>query len=126
MTKKIQPNASSDEKDATKSSGSGGLTLTITPVTGAALLVLLAAILFSWGQYKDSTICEIIKGNYEDKTEWFSATDHKNQEEYLKYEPGNIVYRNIYMEDFEKEFGVKPIYFPVCIFFFISIFGEDL
>lgn len=97
-----------NEKDAKSS----GLSLTITPVTGAALLVLLAAMLFSFDQYRDTTVCELIKGNYDDQTEWFTA-DHKNKEDYLQYEPGTFVYRHIYMEQFEEEFGVKPLYFPV-------------
>jgi hypothetical protein len=99
---------------------SSGLALTITPFTGLALLGLLAAVLFSWDQYRggDIAVCDIIKTDYNDRTEWITAPDHKNKEEYLKYEPGTFVYKHIFMEDFEKEFGVKPIYFPVRRFFF--------
>ncbi|GBC05619.1 hypothetical protein RclHR1_06310015 [Rhizophagus clarus] len=97
------------------SSKSSGLTLTITPFTGLAFLVLLAATLFSWDQYRgrDLALCEMLNTDYSDKTEWITAPDHKNKEEYLKYEPGTFVYRHIYMDDFEEAFGVKPIYFPV-------------
>ncbi|RIA95652.1 hypothetical protein C1645_802864 [Glomus cerebriforme] len=108
MTKNKTPNTNNDS-----SSKSNGFVLTITPTTGLTLLVLLTAILFTWDQYRDSSFCEVIKGDYEDKTEWITVPDHKNQEDYLKYEQGTFVYRHIYMEDFEEVFGVKPIHFPI-------------
>jgi len=110
-------NSSPSNSGDSKSSEAGGFTITITPYTVATFVVLLAAILFSWDQYRgigDQALCEVIKGDYEDKTEWITATpEHKNKEEYLKYEAGTFVYRHIFMDDFEEVFGVKPIYFPV-------------
>ncbi|RGB26359.1 hypothetical protein C1646_721360 [Rhizophagus diaphanus] len=97
------------------SSKSSGFALTITPFTGLTLLALLVAVLFSWDQYRggDLAVCDLIKADYNDRTEWITMPDHRNKEEYLKYEPGTFVYRHIYMEDFEEVFGVKPIYFPI-------------
>jgi hypothetical protein len=107
-------NNKSPSSNSGSSSKSSGFTLTITPFTGLTLLVLLSAILFSWDQYRDNlSVCEVIKGDYDEKTEWITAPDHKNKEEYLKYEQGTFVYRHIYMDDFEEVFGVKPLYFPV-------------
>src|SRR5688572_20401040 len=102
------------------SSKSSGFALTITPFTGLTLLALLVAVLFSWDQYRggDLAVCDLIKADYNDRTEWITMPDHRNKEEYLKYEPGTFVYRHIYMENFEEVFGVKPIYFPVRRFFF--------
>ena len=114
MTKK-HPNSNSNSDS--KSAETGGFTVTITPYTVATFVVLIAAILFSWEQYRgpgDQALCEVAKGDYEDKTEWLTKIpDHVNKEEYLKYEQGTFVYRHIYMDDFEEVFGVKPIYFPV-------------
>lgn len=97
------------------SSKSSGFALTITPFTGLTLLALLVAVLFSWDQYRggDLAVCDLIKADYNDRTEWITMPDHRNKEEYLKYEPGTFVYRHIYMENFEEVFGVKPIYFPI-------------
>ncbi|CAB4479312.1 hypothetical protein RhiirA1_427739 [Rhizophagus irregularis] len=97
------------------SSKSSGFALTITPFTGLTLLALLVAVLFSWDQYRggDLAVCDLIKPDYNDRTEWITMPDHRNKEEYLKYEPGTFVYRHIYMENFEEVFGVKPIYFPI-------------
>src|SRR2546423_14091201 len=113
-----KPNKNSNSSSDSKSNEPSGFTLTITPFTGVTLLVLLAAILFSWDQYRgggvgDIAVCDVIKADYEERTEWITIPDHKNQEEYLQYEQGTFVYRHIFMEDFEEVFGVKPVYFPV-------------
>lgn len=103
------------KKNSAADISNSGFALTITPFTAVTLVVLLASLFFSWDQYRGDTIkyCEVLKGDYEDKAEWITAADHKNREEYLKYEPGTFVYRHIYMSDFEEEFGVKPIHYPV-------------
>jgi hypothetical protein len=106
-----------------KSNEPSGFTLTITPYTALTLLALFTAILFSWDQYRgsgDVALCNLIKGDYEEKTEWITAPDHKNKEDYLKYEQGTFIYRHIFMEDFDEVFGVKPIYFPVRKFFILT------
>lgn len=109
------------DKSTNKSQGSNGDSsskssgVTITPFTGLTLIVLFAAILFSWDQYRgrELALCDVISADYSDRTEWITAPDHRNKEEYLKYEQGTFVYRHIYMEDFEEVFGVKPLYFPI-------------
>ncbi|CAG8748313.1 28694_t:CDS:2, partial [Dentiscutata erythropus] len=88
------------------------ITLNISPVAIISLFILLISLAIAWDKYRQQAICQILTGDYEDKIQWIPIPDHKNAESYLSLDNGAFAYRHIYMDEFEKEFNVKPLNFP--------------
>ncbi|KAF0456433.1 SET domain-containing protein [Gigaspora margarita] len=89
------------------------ITLNISPIALISLLILLISLTIAWDKYRQQAICQILTSDYENKISWISVPEHKNAKDYLSLDNGAFVYRHIYMDEFEKEFNVKPLYFPV-------------
>ncbi|CAG8628542.1 21099_t:CDS:2 [Cetraspora pellucida] len=88
------------------------ITLNISPIVAISLFILLISIGVAWDKYRQQVTCQILSNGCEDKILWISIPDHKNAKSYLSLDNGAFVYRHIYMDEFEKEFQVKPLYFP--------------
>ncbi|CAG8696399.1 15176_t:CDS:2, partial [Cetraspora pellucida] len=88
------------------------ITLNISPIVAISLFILLISIGVAWDKYRQQVTCQILSNGCEDKISWISIPDHKNAKSYLSLDNGAFVYRHIYMDEFEKEFQVKPLYFP--------------
>ncbi|RIB14753.1 hypothetical protein C2G38_2143897 [Gigaspora rosea] len=86
--------------------------LKINPIVIISLFILLISIVIAWGKYRQQALCQILTSDYEDKILWISVPDHKNTKDYVSLDNGAFVYRHIYMDEFEKEFNVKPLHFP--------------
>ncbi|CAG8721916.1 19104_t:CDS:2, partial [Gigaspora rosea] len=87
--------------------------LKINPIVIISLFILLISIVIAWGKYRQQALCQILTSDYEDKILWISVPDHKNTKDYVSLDNGAFVYRHIYMDEFEKEFNVKPLHFPI-------------
>ncbi|CAG8774989.1 17352_t:CDS:2, partial [Dentiscutata erythropus] len=101
-----------ESKNLTNKLFESRITLNISPVAIISLLILLISLAIAWDKYRQQATCQILTGDYEDKIQWISIPDHKNAESYLSLDNGAFVYRHIYMDEFEKEFNVKPLNFP--------------
>ncbi|RIB06685.1 hypothetical protein C2G38_2216486 [Gigaspora rosea] len=88
--------------------------LKISSIVIILLFILLASIAIAWDKYRQQALCQILTSDYEDKVLWISIPDHKNTKDYFSLDNGTFVYRHIYMDEFEKEFNMKPLHFPVC------------
>ncbi|CAG8748632.1 3274_t:CDS:2, partial [Dentiscutata erythropus] len=88
------------------------ITLNISPIAIISLFILLTSLAIAWDKYRQQAICQILTSEYEDKIQWVPVPYHKNAESYLSLDNGAFVYRHIYMDEFEKEFNVKPLNFP--------------
>ncbi|CAG8693068.1 15235_t:CDS:2, partial [Racocetra fulgida] len=89
------------------------ITLNVSPIAVISLFILLISIGVTWDKYRQQVTCQVLNNGCEDKISWISIPDHKNAESYLSLDNGAFVYRHIYMDEFEKEFKVKPLDFPV-------------
>ncbi|CAG8755321.1 35385_t:CDS:2 [Racocetra persica] len=88
------------------------LTLNVSPIAVISLFILLISIGVTWDKYRQQVTCQVLNNGCEDKISWISIPDYKNAESYLSLDNGAFVYRHIYMDEFEKEFNVKPLNFP--------------
>nr|CAG8576414.1 8247_t:CDS:2 [Entrophospora candida] len=111
MSKKHNSNSNSDKKFNFKE-----VTITFSPITALSFILLILSALYSYDKsYRGQEICELVSPiKQDDKYQWFSAPEYSASTGNYKYlDNGAFVYRHIFMDEFQEEFNVKPINFPV-------------
>ncbi|CAG8478303.1 5429_t:CDS:2 [Acaulospora colombiana] len=81
------------------------ITISISPIAGVTLLVLLISIFMVHDRYKEYAMCRVFN-DFQDKASWITVADHANSESYLHLDNGAFVYRHIYMDEFKQEFDI--------------------
>jgi hypothetical protein len=103
----------------------GEITVTFSPIKVLSLLMIIVSALYSLSIYRTDSICDSITGLIdEEKYGWIPVPEHSSQAiaRYKHLDNGAFAYRHFYMDDFQKEFNVQPIHFPVSIHFYVFLF----
>lgn len=106
----------SSHKQPIKNLGFGEITITFSPLKAISLLMIIISALYGLDVYRDNkSVCDVVVEVNEDKYGWLPVPEHSSSAlaRYKHLDNGAFVYRHIYMDEFQKEFNVQPIHYPV-------------
>lgn len=92
------------------------VTITFSPITVLLFILTILSAIYSYDKYyKNQATCQVVVPiGQDDKYQWFSAPEYlTSTASYKSLDNGAFVYRHIFMDEFQEEFNVRPIQFPI-------------